>query len=282
MLKIEIKKATRNIMFIITLIVAVIITMFSAVHVINQYYDTIAYDNISESLMNDITNPDYAMISLFNSWIGQEWISVGEALFYLLLPFFSTLAYSWSLNSEQKSGYEKQIITRTYRKKYYISKYFSVFIAGGLVIVIPMLLNFMVVAMFIPAIEPDIFYDMYYGMNTTQVFSTLFFAHPYMFVAYRLISNFIFAGLFATMGMSLTFFIKNKFLIVTIPFLLSLILSYISSYHFLPFVFSPVHFLHGGGDAYTTSIFVMIFEALFMFVVSFVITIVRGEKDDIF
>ena len=282
MLKTEMKKAAGSLWFIATLIVAVAVALYSAVFVINQYYDTIGYDVMSESMLGDITNPDHAMITLFNSWIGQEWVSSGQALFYLLLPFLSTLAYSWSLASEMKSGYVKHIVTRARRKQYYVSKYFSAFFSGGLVIVIPMILNLMTVSAFIPAIKPDVFYDIYYGMNTTQAFSALFFEHPFIFIIYRLASNFIFAGLFAAFGVSLAFFIKNKFVLVTIPFLLSLVLSYISSYHFLPFVFSPVQFLHGGGDAYVTSVWVMIAEALILFAVSFCVTMFRGEKDDVF
>ena len=283
MFKIEIRKALKNKLFLATLAIASAIALYAAVSVINLYNESIEMNKFSENQIGDINNPDLAMYTLFNSWISEEWSSSGQSLFFLMLPFFSSLAYSWSLCSEIKSGYIKHIVTRINRKKYFMSKFFAVFISGGIVIVIPMLLNFMLVSSFIPAIKPDIFYDMYYAnSNTTQAFSILFFEHPFLFVGYRFLSAFIYSGLFAVLGMTVAFFVRNKFIVVAFPFLFSLTLSYISSYHFLPFVFSPVHFLHGGGEAYRTSAAVIICEAMALFLVTFITVRIKGEKDDIF
>lgn len=169
MLKIEIKKALKNVLFVVTLIVASTIALYSAVSVINLYNESVEINKISEDMYEDINNPDLAMSTLFNQWIAEEWTSSGQSLFFLMLPFFASLTYSWSLSSELKSGYIKHMITRMNRKKYFMSKYVAVFIAGGLVITIPMLLNFMTVSSFIPAVRPDIFYDMYYANSNSSL-----------------------------------------------------------------------------------------------------------------
>ncbi len=280
MVKTEMKKSINNFWFIASLIVAVCISLSSAVYVINNYIETtqfeVSYYEAGSS------NPDLAMITLFNSWIGQEWNSFAQSLFYLLLPFLATITYAWSLGSEIKSGYIKHIVSRTARKKYYLSKYSAVFVSGAIVTAIPLILNFMAVSLFIPAIKPDVFYDIYYGMLPHIAFSELFFTHPFIFVFYRIFSASVFAGLFAVFGMSLSFFIKNKIVVVAAPFLVSLAVSYISGCHYLPYVISPVNFLHSGGDAYPTSISVMILIAAIMFIFSFGITFLYGEKKDVF
>ncbi|MCD7827017.1 MAG: hypothetical protein LUG85_00550 [Clostridiales bacterium] len=283
MIKIEMKKALGNIMFIATLIVATAVAVYSAAYVIVTVYNyAVENDALSESIFGDTTNPDHAMITLFNQWMGQEWNSMGQSLFYLLLPFFGSLAYSWSLLSERKSGYIKHIVTRTLRRKYYTAKYIAVFVAGGLVVLIPLIINFMVVSAFIPATTPDIFYDIYYDMGPTKALSQLFFSHPYVFVLYRMISAFIFAGLFASLGMSFSFFIKNRFVIVALPFLISMLLNYIDSSGYFKYLISPSLFLHNGGAALPTSAWLMLAEILIMFALSFGITVVKGKKDDVF
>ncbi len=280
MIKIELKKSLCNFWFIATLIVAVGIALYSAVNVISTYLNTLQLE--TQFFETGTSNPDAPMITFFNQWIGQEWNSAGQSLFYLLLPFFSSLAYSWSLHSEIKSGYIKHVVTRTNRRNYFLSKFTAVFIAGGLVIFIPLIINIIAVSSFIPAVKPDVFYDIYYDMTPAKAFSQIFFEYPVVFVGIRLISAFVFGGLFAVLGMSSTFFIKNRFVVVAFPFLLSLVLNYINSYHYFPFVISPMQSIHGGGDAYPTSSAVLMLIIAVMFVLSFGVTYWRGEKNDVF
>lgn len=284
MFKAEMKKSLKNIFFIATVIVASAIAVYAAVTSIGIYNkDVEANAEIAARFAEDVYNPDYPMLSLFNHWMAEEWNSSGQALFYLLFPFFASLAFSWSICSEIKSGYIRHMATRANRTKYFISKYFAVFISGGLAVTLPMLINFMAVSSFVPAYKPDIYYDIYYAAsNQTVAFSSLFFSHPYVFVIYRFLSTFIYSGLFAVSGAAFSLFVKSRIVACVFPLLLSLGLTYVSSYHFLPVNFSPSNFLHGGGSSYGSPWYLIVGEAAIMFLITFSAFLIKSKKDDIF
>ena len=57
----------------------------------------------------------------------------------------------------------RQMLVRAGEKSYLTAKFLATFIAGGLVMVVPLIINFMLTAMLIPAITPVPTYDTMYG-----------------------------------------------------------------------------------------------------------------------
>lgn len=56
------------------------------------------------------------------------------------------------------------MLVRAGEKSYLTAKFLATFIAGGLAMVVPLIINFMLTAMLIPAITPVPTYDTMYGV----------------------------------------------------------------------------------------------------------------------
>ncbi|WP_062105422.1 hypothetical protein [Bacillus niameyensis] len=280
LLKIELKKAIKNKFFLITLLTASLFALLSAWYRIDSYF---YFYHGGPNLM--ITgNPMIEASSLFNHWIGGEGFSLGFTLFFTLLPLIAALPYGWSYFIENKSGYVKTVVTRCSKCHYYLSKYLATFTAGGLVVLIPLLVNFLLVACFVPAITPSTEYILYYPVLHGSLWSQLFFTHPVIFVILYLILDFIFAGLFATMSLAITFFIKNRIAVILIPYLLIMILHYSRTFLTYKFYYeiSPLHFLHSTSIVNPTNVWIILGQGLLFFVLTFGITMKLGVKREVY
>lgn len=276
----EIKKAFTNKLFLLSLLTAAAIALYAAVFSILSYYKYTEADLLSASVSGFSLNPELPGTTLFTSWIGADHISPAASLFYLLLPLIAALGYGWSYCSECKSGYIKNVTTRTSKTNYFLSKYIAVFIAGGTVVTVPILLNIMAVAVFIPAIQPDVFYDVYYAAHPWSTLTPLFYAHPVVYMLLKIVTTFIFAGLISEICICISFLSKNKFVSVFTPLFLLLFINYLSNtVNNLPQI-SPIQFLHTG--KIYVSLSVICLEVVLLFAVSFAVTLVRGKKNDIF
>ena len=198
LLQIELKKAFGSKLFWITLALGILIISVSAYQNINGYFEFA--DGVKlrrEFNAGKVINPLNQVFTLYNSWIGAEVSMPMNSLYYILMPLMAPLAYGWSYFTEKKSGYVKNVVTRIDKKKYYLAKYIAVFLAGGAVVAIPLLVNVLAVACVVPAYQPDMFYEMYYVMDYHYMIR-LFFSMPVLYVAYVLVLDFVFAGLIAT------------------------------------------------------------------------------------
>ena len=109
-------------------------------------------------------NSAYA-ISLYNVWIGS--IS-GDlfftTIFYFILPLAATLPFSFSLSDESKSGYLRQMTLKKGQMRYYFAKYIVTFTSGFLLAAIPLLINVIITACYIPAYKPDPLEQLYLSL----------------------------------------------------------------------------------------------------------------------
>ena len=276
----EIKKAYKNKLFLLSMLTASLIALYAAVFSIISYHKYVNADSASAALTGYALNPELPGITLFTNWIGADHISPAASLFYLLLPLIASLGYGWSYCSEVKSGYIKNVVTRTSKKNYFLSKYIAVFLSGGTVVAAPILLNIAVVSLFVPAIKPDVFYDVYYAEHPWSTLTPLFYAHPVIYMLLKIIATFIFAGLISELCICVSFLSKNKFVTVFFPLFLFLFINYLSNtIGNIPQI-SPIQFLHTG-KVYV-SLGIVLFEGIVLFILSFSITMIRGKKNDIF
>lgn len=84
---------------------------------------------------------DHDGYSLFYLWMGLAPETYCSYLFYTIWPVLAAMAYGWSYNEERRSGVYNQIVSRCTVRQYYIAKYLSVFVSGGLAVGLPVLLN---------------------------------------------------------------------------------------------------------------------------------------------
>ena len=282
-LKIELRKAFGNKLFLLTLAVGIVIASISAYQNIQLYLDAVAHNAYRKEVLPDILfNPMYPAFSPYTYWIGGDYQYPMTSLFYLLLPLMASLAFGWSFFMEKKSGYIKNIVTRTKKTHYFLAKYIAVFLSGGAVIAIPLVINFLTVACFIPAYQPDIYYNIYYSMHY-HFLSELFYSSPLLYVIYVMALDFVFSGLIATASMALTFFVRNRFAVVLLPFLLLLGIQYIQDtlYKIFQVIISPIDFLKAYSSGPVTGWVVFPFMII-LFLLTFGITCFKGVRDDVF
>src|SRR5690625_417060 len=198
LLKIELTKAIKNKFFVTTLIIGLVFTLFSAWYRIDLYQYT------QWQLNNSGGNQMTQAFNLYNNWIGGEAISLGFVFFFTLLPLLAVMPYGWSYYIENKTGYVKAVVTRSSKREYFLTKYIATFIAGGLVILIPLVVNFVVVALFVPAVTPTISYAVFCLIRKSHMASQMYYTYPILCVLLYLILDFIFAASVDTLTFTVT------------------------------------------------------------------------------
>lgn len=172
--RIELKKALVSPFFRLSTLAASLIALGSAGVAVYHYY----YNMSLIGSFGYEENPWLPVNSLYNLWIAEEAYSVLPYLFYVLLPLFAAFGYAWSYTRERQSGYQRQLLLRVTGRHYVLSKYLAVFLSGALITAIPMLLNLAAVACFVPAVQPDLFYNLQYIHRYSLLFAELFFFAP--------------------------------------------------------------------------------------------------------
>lgn len=270
----ELKKAFGNRFFALSLVAGLLFAVLSAVYSIDSYMD------VRESLDEIGGNPMIQAFGLFNTWIGGESNTLGFTLFFTLLSLLAVLPYGWSYQMEEKSRYLDIVQMKVGRQRYMLAKYMAAFLSGGTCIVVPLLVNFLVVAAFVPAVQPTIIYEIYYPMHHGALLSELFFDRPVLFVGIYMLIDFVYGGLFAAMGIAISFFVKNRLAVVLSPFMLVLAFQYLRTFFYYRIYkeISPMYFLHAVTVENVADAGIVCTEAVILFLFTFVTTIWGAGK----
>ena len=290
MMKVELTKAFRGRFFLAALGIALLIALLQVVYQAENYQSYQESVQRAELFMQEMEenyepgNPYLQEYTLFNHWLCTDYVSLTASLFWFLIPILAPLAYGWSLFLERRSGYIKNAVLRSSRAAYFFSKLAAVFLAGGTVATVPAILNVLLVALFVPAVQPDIAYSVNYPVTYPTIFSWFFYAMPVLYVALRLLLNFVFAGTLATLSYSLSFWVHNRFAVVLLPFLLALALTHLQSLipaklHYAEF--SPMYIMGANGFYYELP-GVVLAEIGIPLALSLILAAVSSRKCEIF
>lgn len=157
-------------------------------------------------------------MALYSHWIGGEYITVLSILFYWMLPILAVLPFGMSFYWDRKNGYIKNIVTRIEKKKYLLSKFIAVFLSAGTALVLPLLLNFMLTAGWLPALQPECSTGDY-PIFANSMWSELFYTKPLLYVILFLVIDFILAGSLAIIALAAVYWLDNVFVVLLSPFL---------------------------------------------------------------
>lgn len=160
--------------------------------------------------------------SLYCKWLGGDAGQFTTATFYFLVYLVCTVPFSWSLVSEKQSGYDAHMVLSAGKRPYYLSKYIASFLSGAFVVAVPLAVNFILSACFVPAFRPEPYADLYYGVSSTYLWGDMFVTTPLLYVALYILLAGIMAGMWATIGVSLAFLAKNRFVVMICPYLVLL------------------------------------------------------------
>lgn len=275
LLKMECSKAIKNKFFLISLCVGLLLALISGISGVYAYFQT------KKELMVMGGNPMIQSNGLYKWWLVPDGASLGNTLFFTLLPLLACIPYGWSQCIEQKSGYTKNVVVKAGKQQYYLAKYIASFLAGGVVVVIPLMVNFLLVACFIPAIKPSVMYWMYYGIARGSMWSQIFYSHPLIFVFLCMVLNFLFAGVFSTLSYGLSVYMKNWIAVVLLPVLAMFALDY-GRIMFGRYLIAPAQFLHPVFVMADVNGWIVLAEWILFFLFSFGSIVRSGVKHEIY
>jgi hypothetical protein len=289
LLRIELYKVIRNKVFITVLILLTAYCSFAAFY---SVYEKSSLLNLSIATVgrdeNGLLKSDVGLYSstLYNNWIGGiGGYSFLPNLFYLLLPLICVIPYGASYFSDKKSGYQRLLVLKKGKIAYAISKYIATFFSGFTLIIVPLLINLIITACLVPAYIPDPFEVLYYAVTYNQAFSDLFYTHPLLYVSIYIILSAIFAGLWSTVPTALSFFAKNKYIILLLPYVFLLFAMNICDLLFYFRVYieaSPLYFLRAASGRNPNNGYVILIEMMIIFAFTFTVTMCRGAKEDVY
>lgn len=283
-LKLELKKAFKNKFFWISVVLGCLITLLSFEHMVNMYYEGMSA--ISGNSTDIIYDPHIGINTVFNCWIGGEPFSLGSSIYFFVFPLLIVLPYGWSYSEERKCGYRRMMITKTGKKKYYCAKYVAVFLSGGVAMVLPLIFNFWMTLLVVPAILPDVTMNMFYGVFGGSFLAELYYTVPFLYVAIYLFIDFVYCGFLVCICMAVSGIVRQKWGVVLIPFLLLLFVHVITDYIYSdPSVaykeLSPLYFLRGVEVRYSFSGSIILLFAIGLLVIS-LIGIIKEYRNEIY
>lgn len=269
--KMEMKRVVRGRIFWVSLLTGTFILMLQVL------LETFGLAQNPLSAFKGVGTDPY---TLYENWAGGRG-NVYLPAFLSIFPLLSASAHAVTYHMDLKSGYIKNMVIKTNRKNYLLAKYLVSFISGGIVIVIPMVVNFMITAAMLPAIKP--FLGTANIMHSGHFLAWLAYNHPFVRFLIFMVIYFVYGGAFACIALAAGRFIKNVFLLSLFPFVVAYGLNILSSAYFTNIRWiksiSPMIMLNVG-QSYTTWLAV-VFEAVILIVVCFLIYYWRGRKADV-
>ena len=266
MILLEIKRGLSRTSFRIILIIVSIMAIICA------------FENTSYRDSSDILNiymkaylftpADYFMIFRFNSI---------ETLFLQLMPLLSCICYADTYFEDRKNGFLKFIYTRQEKKVYLKAKYIANFILSGLAIAIPLILNYIILLLRFPNIEVNEILGNT-NIKMTLMFPDLYYSNTTIYIFLWIFIFFLYSGIFASIGLSLSIFMKNRIVALFIPLILfniiDIFLEAIDKFNFY-----PVQFLGVSSDK---SFSIIAGEFLVLLVITFITFYIGGNKDEVY
>lgn len=282
-MKSEIKRALFNYRFICISTIGIIIA------ILHSYSKVSEYIYISKNLKKFAEigqNPYFPISSAFTMWMGWDDESKYSRIFFIIFPLIAVLPYCWSYCSDYKNGYTNIAIEKLGKFKYHKSKYIAVFISSGLVISIPLIVDFLIILLFIPATVPDSVYDIYYGIFSNNFMAGMFYSTPFMYIIIFILLNFVYCGLFGCIGYAASTLIKNKIISALSPNIIVLTTEFIKNIaleknSIQSNNFSPFSFLFPA-KSLNTNWFIIVTEIVLLFVCTFGVSTLRlREKSNL-
>lgn len=279
MLKLEVRKALRNKLFYASIAVGCAITMLSLIYYLMGYWS-------SAPIASDM-NPMASNDSLFRYWIGGEPFSSGSSVYFFVFPLLAAIPYGWSYCEERKCGYLRVAAVRSGKTTYFLSKYIAVFISGGLAMVIPLVFNFLLAALFFPAVTPDPVNSTTYGVFFSSLMAPLYYTMPLLYVCFYLCIDFLFCGLIACLSYAVTSFVRQRVIVVILPLFLLLAFHYSRQFVYTsPQVvykeISPMYFLRPVAAAYQASWAVIVVEMAVLLLITLCLSMIWERRHEIY
>ncbi len=278
LIRMELGKAFRNPWFLVSSAISTALAVASAVGNIVYHCEYGVFELYTHKYVSPV--PD----SCFKWWISLDFLQPTSSLLFHLLPLLSVIPYAWSYQTELQCGYLGQVLSRTRRRDYLVAKGIAAFSSGAMVAAAPLLINFLLLAAFIPAYIPDITEVLYLGVYPDDIWSWFFYNAPVAYVLLFSALASLICGLWALFVLSLSYLIENRVALLLSPYLASLILQFLSERIYLVLGINGPQLglaanMRAGTESYAQVWWVIALECTALFLASFLLTNrqVRGD-----
>lgn len=197
--------------------------------------------------------------------------------FIIIMPILCAFSFSDSYIEDRKSGIIENIYTRKSKIRYLINKYLVNFIVSGIAFAVPLLFDYLLCIMLMPSINSD---PVLTGKIISRggLFSDLFYSKPNLYILMWIVIYFLFAGAFASIALCSSKFIKNKYVVIFVPFILNFIITMLCE-RTDSLKFAPVNFLY----CFTQNSFIIILsEFIIISIITFGLFCFIGVKNDVY
>lgn len=180
----------------------------------------------------------------------QSWIEFGLGSYYryilfLLLPIIAAIPMADMYAKDRQTGYLKSILSKGKMKEYFKGLFMSNFIIAAIVIATPLLVNVYLAFMTLPDIKPDPIVDLHHKDIMSTVLPELYYQFPIFHMMFYILIACLFAGMYASICLSVSLYVNNRFVILVSAFVcnmgLSLLFEFMNKYEWIPVNFLTEH-----------------------------------------
>ena len=169
LLKIEFRRAFKNKLFAASIVIGLALAAGAFIQTVVPHIDVLGgYDGSVASYPH----------SVFTSWMG---IGIGydiwATVYLYVCILLAALPYCSTFVKDNNSQYILQYYSRISKNRLHIAKFITTFVVGGLIVVIPLLVNLIATMMFVPALKP-IENGLFMG-NGSSFMNVLFVKHTF-------------------------------------------------------------------------------------------------------
>lgn len=267
MIKQQLKYGLNNKKFIIVIIIALVVRVYS---VINEILPYISFEGIIANITNSIASIPGPIDDPFNKY--SLWHDSLKS-YILIVPILCAIPFASSYLEEIKSGEISFINMRISSINYRISKLFSNAIIGGLAVSIPSLIYICIVFLIFNGTYETSYVAKHFG----GMYNYMFREHFILYVIFHLFIEFLIGATYATIALSISTKIKNNIAIMLSPFLfyttVSVLFSLIGITYFAPERINQFYMINNVS-------FVEIFIGLLVIFITFSIIFLYSSKKE--
>lgn len=151
----------------------------------------------------------------------EVWEESGE-LFTMLFPLFAVVPTCWLMYYERKNGFLNYTVTRVSKKKYVMTKWLVSSLGGSLIVFIVSITGLILCLYVIPDVTPQ---GTDHALN--KFAGDYFVHHPLLYGLILSLWRMVIAFFIATLGFVLSLYINNIFIVLTGPFVYSIVENFI-------------------------------------------------------
>lgn len=207
LLKIELNRAFKNKWMYITLAVCLLAVLYDTVKIV------IPTRNSMEFYINLW---GYPIPNVYNRWMELNNLSTASRLLHFIFPLLICIPYSFSIYSDVEFKYIYNIIVRTDKKKYFLSKLITQFIVGFSVVMYTMIISFLITAELLPLGEP--FSGLQYAASANCILGKLFYKSPLMSTVLIMFFESVVFSIIGCLSFTFAYLLRNGVMVIVSAF----------------------------------------------------------------